>query len=165
MNQATANLDISALTPERDALNTPYWDSLAKGVLSFQRCDACEHAWLPARSECPGCLTDQWQWVPATGGAKLGDFTGFDFGLRAAGAEACFFDLDFVRADLEQVEGELALGARYGSAGLVGFEAPERDFGLGHSSGGRIGYGTFEVTGDLGKGCREAETSEKQKEA
>ena len=57
--------------PERDALNTPYWDSLAEGALSFQRCDACGHAWLPARSECPSCLADHWHWEKAGGGAKL----------------------------------------------------------------------------------------------
>lgn len=65
------NAEIAAPGPERDALNTPYWDSLAKGVLSFQRCNACHYAWLPARSECPNCLTGDWRWVPAAGGAKL----------------------------------------------------------------------------------------------
>jgi uncharacterized protein len=63
--------EIAAPGPERDALNSPYWDSLAKGVLSFQRCNACQHAWLPARSECPHCLAGDWRWTPASGGAKL----------------------------------------------------------------------------------------------
>ena len=57
--------------PERDALNTPYWDSLAQGRLSYQHCNACGHAWLPARSECPGCLEADWRWQAAAGGAKL----------------------------------------------------------------------------------------------
>lgn len=99
MNQATANLDISALTPERDALNTPYWDSLAKGVLSFQRCDACEHAWLPARSECPGCLTDQWQWVPATGGAKLISWVVYHLAYHPAFANRLPYNVAVVELD------------------------------------------------------------------
>lgn len=57
--------------PERDALNTPYWDSLAQGVLSFQRCSTCGHAWLPARSECPQCLAADADWQEAQGGARL----------------------------------------------------------------------------------------------
>ena len=57
--------------PERNPLNTPYWDSLAGGALSFQRCSSCGHAWLPVRSECPHCLEADWAWEAATGGAKL----------------------------------------------------------------------------------------------
>ncbi len=57
--------------PEHDALNTPYWDSLARGALVFQRCKQCGHAWLPVRSECPHCLAVDWGWEKAAGGAKL----------------------------------------------------------------------------------------------
>jgi len=57
--------------PERTELNAPYWDSLAKGNLCFQRCTSCGHAWLPPRSECPACLSDQPRWEKAGGGAKL----------------------------------------------------------------------------------------------
>ena len=57
--------------PERDALNTPYWESLSRGALSYQHCNVCGHAWLPARSECPGCLAADWRWTAAAGGAKL----------------------------------------------------------------------------------------------
>ncbi len=71
MKTPAETAEIGAPGPQRDALNTPYWDSLAKGVLSFQRCNACGHAWLPARSECPHCLADDWRWAPAGGGAKL----------------------------------------------------------------------------------------------
>lgn len=63
--------DTTFPAPERDALNTPYWDSLTQGVLSYQHCNACGHAWLPARTECPHCLEANWQWKAAAGGAKL----------------------------------------------------------------------------------------------
>jgi uncharacterized protein len=99
MNQANANLDISALMPERDALNTPYWDSLAKGVLSFQRCDACGHAWLPARSECPNCLVDGWQWVPAAGGAKLISWVVYHLAYHPAFANRLPYNVAVVELD------------------------------------------------------------------
>lgn len=63
--------EVAVPAPVRDALNTPYWDSLARGALSFQRCNACGHAWLPTRSKCPGCLAADSRWEPAAGGAKL----------------------------------------------------------------------------------------------
>ena len=62
---------IEALAPERDAINSPYWDSLAQGRLTYQCCNACLKAWLPPRSECPGCLSDDWAWKDASGRAKL----------------------------------------------------------------------------------------------
>ena len=52
-------------------LNTPYWQSLANGRLSYQRCRSCGHAWLPARSQCPSCLQADWEWTPASGKARL----------------------------------------------------------------------------------------------
>ncbi len=69
MEQVSAPVPVPA--PERDALNTPYWDSLARGELSYQHCNACGHAWLPARSECPNCLAADSRWQAAAGGAKL----------------------------------------------------------------------------------------------
>lgn len=57
--------------PEVTELSAPFWHSLKSGVLSYQRCQACGHAWLPARSECPGCLAVDWIWAPASGGARL----------------------------------------------------------------------------------------------
>lgn len=65
------NATVPVPAPERDALNTPYWDSLAQGTLSYQSCNACQNAWLPARSECPRCLAADWRWAPASGSARL----------------------------------------------------------------------------------------------
>lgn len=55
------------LTPESE----PYWESLKEGRLSFQRCRACRNAWLPARSECPRCLANSWEWEPSGGSGRL----------------------------------------------------------------------------------------------
>ena len=64
--------DTTVPAPEVDELTRPFWETLkTSGMLSFQRCKACGHAWLPARSECPNCLAADWQREPARGGATL----------------------------------------------------------------------------------------------
>jgi uncharacterized OB-fold protein len=57
--------------PETDALSAPYWQALQEGHLTFQQCSACERSWLPARSECPHCLSPSWRWERAGGRARL----------------------------------------------------------------------------------------------
>jgi len=63
--------DVQAPGPEITDLNRPYWDALKQGRHQFQCCNVCGHAWLPPRSECPGCLGDDWSWKPAGGRARL----------------------------------------------------------------------------------------------
>ena len=58
-------------TPRVDVLNAPYWDALRQGFLAYQNCSECDHAWLPARSECPNCLSPDHQWQRASGRARL----------------------------------------------------------------------------------------------
>lgn len=58
-------------TPEITALSEPYWDSLAAGVLVFQRCRSCGHAWLPPREACPSCLAADYLWQPASGRGRV----------------------------------------------------------------------------------------------
>lgn len=57
--------------PDINSVNRPYWDGLAAGSLTFPRCDDCGHNWLPARSECPNCLSPRCSWEKASGRAKL----------------------------------------------------------------------------------------------
>ena len=85
--------------PERDALNTPYWDSLAQGALSFQRCSACGHAWLPARSECPACLSGRWAWEKAAGGAKLISWVVYHVAFHPAMAKRLPYNVAIVQLD------------------------------------------------------------------
>jgi uncharacterized OB-fold protein len=64
--------DLSVPVPELTDLSRPFWEALKRdATLTFQRCDGCGHAWLPARAQCPACLGDDWQRVPAVGGATL----------------------------------------------------------------------------------------------
>lgn len=56
--------------PAPDALTAPYWQALDQGHLVYPRC-SCGHAWLPARTTCPACLQESWQWTRATGYGRL----------------------------------------------------------------------------------------------
>ena len=54
--------------PPSNDLTRPFWQALQHdGTLTFQRCKACGHAWLPARSDCPNCLGDRWSREPSKG--------------------------------------------------------------------------------------------------
>lgn len=68
-----SDIDTAVLAPgpEITDLNRPYWDGLKEGRHQYQCCRTCGHAWLPARSECPSCLGDDWSWLPAAGNARL----------------------------------------------------------------------------------------------
>jgi uncharacterized OB-fold protein len=64
--------DVTFPTPDLSELSRPFWDSLKQsGTLTFQRCTACNHAWLPAREECPNCLGSDWRREPSKGKATL----------------------------------------------------------------------------------------------
>ncbi len=57
--------------PEITEVNRPYWEGLAAGKLQFQRCGACQLAWLPPRAACPGCLAPEPTWAAAGGWGHL----------------------------------------------------------------------------------------------
>ena len=77
-----SNIDLPL--PIRTELTAPYWDSLQQGQLSFQKCRRCGHAWLPARTECPSCLHDDWHWAPASGRAKVVSWVVFHIAYHKA---------------------------------------------------------------------------------
>lgn len=85
--------------PEFNELNQPYWDSLAAGALSFQRCEKCGNAWLPARSECPQCLSPTWRWEPAEGGARLVSWVVYRHAYHAAFADRLPYAVAVVELD------------------------------------------------------------------
>ena len=57
--------------PDITDMTRPYWDGLAEGNLPYQTCGACGHAWLPARERCPDCLSDQVDWIAASGAGSI----------------------------------------------------------------------------------------------
>lgn len=56
------------------AVNAPYWAALRQGRLDYQKCEDCLHKWLPARENCPACLSAKNHWCSASGQAKLVSF-------------------------------------------------------------------------------------------
>lgn len=69
MSAAPESIEFPA--PDTSGLGGHYWGALREGRLEFQRCKSCGNAWLPPRSECPKCLSDQWSWHAASGKATL----------------------------------------------------------------------------------------------
>ncbi len=63
--------DMSFPAPQFNEITAPFWRALEDGRLTFQRCAACGHAWLPPRTECPRCLAAQPRWETASGHARL----------------------------------------------------------------------------------------------
>ena len=97
MDQATEA--VPAPAPELDALNTPYWEALAQGALRFQKCNACGHAWLPPRTECPHCLAAEWRWEKAGGGAKLISWVVYHIAYHPAFAKRLPYNVAVVELD------------------------------------------------------------------
>ncbi|MEQ8654856.1 MAG: OB-fold domain-containing protein [Kiloniellales bacterium] len=57
--------------PEITEVNRAYWEGLAEGRLQFQRCSACDTAWLPPRAACPACLAPEPGWAVSSGQGRL----------------------------------------------------------------------------------------------
>ena len=58
--------------PQPDMTDTsrPFWEGLDGGHLLFQQCDQ-GHRWLPARDFCPDCLSSTFEFVQASGRARV----------------------------------------------------------------------------------------------
>jgi uncharacterized OB-fold protein len=102
--------------PEITPLNAPYWEALAAGQLLYQRCKRCQHAVLPARSECPYCLHPSLTWQQASGAAKLISWIVYHHAFHPAFASRLPYTVAVV---------ELAEGARL-VTNIVGAEDPEK---------------------------------------
>lgn len=50
---------------------SPFWQAVEAGRLTFQRCRACGHAWLPERQACPNCWALESERETASGQAKV----------------------------------------------------------------------------------------------
>lgn len=102
--------------PQRDAVSAPYWDALADGRHSFQRCRICTNAWLPPRERCPRCLGEDWVWEEAGGEARLVSWVVFHTAFHPAFKARVPYTVAIV---------ELAEGPRLIS-NVVGIDDPER---------------------------------------
>ena len=57
--------------PELTAENRVFWDACRDGRLSLQRCRACGHIRYPVSPLCPGCLSEQTEWVDLRGEGEV----------------------------------------------------------------------------------------------
>lgn len=99
------------IRPEITAVNKPWWDGLAEGVLRYQAC-SCGHRWLPPRALCPSCLQARWQWMPASGRATLVSWTVFHVAYHPAFAPRVPYNVALV----ELAEGPRIITNVIGSA-------------------------------------------------
>jgi uncharacterized OB-fold protein len=80
-------------------LSAPFFDALKQGQLSFQRCRHCAHAWLPARGECPRCLSAEPAWERASGRAKLVSWVVYHASFNPDSAKALPYTVAFVELE------------------------------------------------------------------
>ena len=108
--------------PERTELTAPYWQALDRGELVFQRCSRCENAWLPARTECPRCLGEEWRWETASGGARLVSWVVYHRSYHPAFAGRLPYNVAIVELE----EGPRLISNVAGVSGGEGLEADMR---------------------------------------
>ena len=70
---------MAALSPKPIPVPTretkPYWDACKKHELHIQKCAACGHHQFYPRLYCTKCMSEQVEWVQASGRAKVLSFT------------------------------------------------------------------------------------------
>jgi len=107
--------------PEVTELTRPYWEALAQGRLMFQRCD-CGLAWLPARRECPQCLSDKVRWENATGTGKLVSWVVYHMAYSDAFKDKLPYNVAVVELD----EGPRLITNMLGAHEALACDAPVR---------------------------------------
>ena len=119
--------------PVATAETQPYWDAARESRLMVQRCRACgRHQFYP-RAFCAACLSDDIEWVQATGTGRIYTFTICRIAANAAMTApyaVALIDLDEgVRMLANLVDCDLAL-IRCGGRVQVRFEPISDEFTL-----------------------------------
>jgi uncharacterized protein len=91
----TAEMPLPTVTP----LTAPYWEGLDAGELRFQRCGQCRNAWLPAREECPKCLSDNVSWEASAGRGRVISWVVYHTALHPAFAERVPYNVAVVELE------------------------------------------------------------------
>jgi uncharacterized protein len=89
------DVPLPAVTP----LTRPYWEGLDGGELRFQRCGGCGNAWLPAREECPRCLSDQVSWEASSGRGRVISWVVYHQAVHPAFADRVPYNVAIVELD------------------------------------------------------------------
>ena len=95
-----ASTETEAATPAKPARIKPplahdnawWWNNIAEGALTLQRCGECARLRHPPRPMCPHCRALTWDFIPCSGRARLHSWTvihhpkfpGYEFPLVAA---------------------------------------------------------------------------------
>lgn len=85
--------------PEVTPLTAPYWEGLAGGELRFQRCGECRNAWLPAREECPRCLSEEVSWEASAGRGRIISWVVYHSAAHPAFADRVPYNVAVVELD------------------------------------------------------------------
>ncbi len=107
------SVDRRGLVGDLSPLEREAWEALQEGQINFQRCRVRGHAWLPARPECPRCLSPDWDWEEARGAAELVSWVVYHRAFHPALADA----VPYAVATVELSEGPRMVAALAGVPG------------------------------------------------
>lgn len=88
-------MPLPTITP----LTRPFWDGLAEGELRYQGCRDCGNAWLPAREECPNCLSSNVDWQVASGRGRIVSWVVYHTAVHPAFADRVPYNVAVVELD------------------------------------------------------------------
>jgi uncharacterized OB-fold protein len=84
---------MSAVLPQVDDLNRPFWDGCAAGELRLQRCAGCGRLRYPISTVCPACLSTESAWEAVSGRGTVYSFAVFRHAYGNAWAERVPYDV------------------------------------------------------------------------
>ena len=60
--------------PQVDEVNRPFWEATRRRELHLQRCGDCRNVWYPAGTNCPKCLSTNFEWSAMSGRGTVWSF-------------------------------------------------------------------------------------------
>jgi uncharacterized OB-fold protein len=120
-------MESSLPQPVANADSLPYWNAARERRLLIRKCNACGALHFMPRHLCPGCWSDQLEWVEAKGTGSVHSFTIIRRAPMAAFAPRAPYVLALIDLDegprmMANVLGEDALSVRIGDRVKVTFE-------------------------------------------
>ncbi|MEC1524980.1 Zn-ribbon domain-containing OB-fold protein [Neobacillus niacini] len=87
--------------PTPDGDSKTFWDGCSEGKLLIQKCNDCKNHIFYPREVCPHCMSDQLNWVEASGKGKVYSYTI----ARRAAHPSLIEDVPYIVALIELDEG------------------------------------------------------------
>jgi uncharacterized protein len=60
--------------PQVDEVNRPFWEATRRREVVLQRCRDCREVWYPAATNCPKCLSTNFEWSAVSGSGTVWSF-------------------------------------------------------------------------------------------